>query len=62
MCSIIPKKLETAEEKLNFINSFDTFLFDCDGVIWHASTVLEGVREVLYTLKKMVNINYLCSI
>jgi len=53
MCDIVPKKLETAEEKLNFINSFDNFLFDCDGVIWHASTVLEGVREVLYTLKKM---------
>jgi len=53
LCDIVPKKLETAEEKLNFINSFDNFLFDCDGVIWHASTVLEGVREVLYTLKKM---------
>lgn len=52
MSNIIPKKLETSEDKVKFIDSFDTFLFDCDGVIWHASTVLEGVREVLYSLKE----------
>lgn len=35
-----------------FINSIDTFLFDCDGVIWHGNHVLEGVQGLLDILRK----------
>ncbi|KAI8826594.1 HAD-like domain-containing protein [Fimicolochytrium jonesii] len=35
-----------------FIDSIDTFLFDCDGVIWSGSHVIDHVREVLKTLRQ----------
>ncbi|KAF4587772.1 4-nitrophenylphosphatase [Ophiocordyceps camponoti-floridani] len=35
----------------SFINSFDTFLFDCDGVLWSGDEVFDGVPETLALLR-----------
>ncbi|OPB39425.1 4-nitrophenylphosphatase [Trichoderma guizhouense] len=34
-----------------FIDKFDTFLFDCDGVLWNGDHVYEGVPETISLLK-----------
>ncbi|KAL7785524.1 HAD-like domain-containing protein [Trichoderma ceciliae] len=34
-----------------FIDKFDTFLFDCDGVLWNGDHVYEGVSETITLLK-----------
>lgn len=34
-----------------FIDKFDTFLFDCDGVLWSGDHVYEGIPETLELLK-----------
>lgn len=43
--------------KNDFIDSYDTFLFDCDGVLWHENDVIGGAVKVigeLIQLKKRV--------
>ncbi|KAM0738610.1 hypothetical protein ACQRIT_006347 [Beauveria bassiana] len=35
----------------DFIAKFDTFLFDCDGVLWSGDHVFEGVPETLLLLR-----------
>ncbi|PFH57511.1 hypothetical protein XA68_14914 [Ophiocordyceps unilateralis] len=35
----------------SFIDSFDTFLFDCDGVLWSGDHVFDGVPETLALLR-----------
>ncbi|KAL1916073.1 uncharacterized protein VTP21DRAFT_6077 [Calcarisporiella thermophila] len=47
----IPKKLTTKPECSAFIENFNTFLFDCDGVLWDGDQILPGVREVLEFLR-----------
>ncbi|KAI9209149.1 HAD-like domain-containing protein [Polychytrium aggregatum] len=39
------------ENYAQFIDSIDTFLLDCDGVIWHGTHVLDGIRELLALLR-----------
>ncbi|PLW56720.1 hypothetical protein PCANC_01668 [Puccinia coronata f. sp. avenae] len=46
------KSLESAAELRKFIDRFDNFLFDCDGVIWHGGQLIEGVRTVLELLRR----------
>jgi 4-nitrophenyl phosphatase len=36
-----------------FLDSFDTFLLDCDGVLWRGSTLLPRTKEVLQQLRSM---------
>ncbi|XP_057818272.2 phosphoglycolate phosphatase 1A, chloroplastic isoform X5 [Cryptomeria japonica] len=40
--------LSNAED---LINSVDTFIFDCDGVIWKGETLIDGVPETLDMLR-----------
>ncbi|ATY66987.1 4-nitrophenylphosphatase [Cordyceps militaris] len=35
----------------DFLDKFDTFLFDCDGVLWSGDHVFEGVPETLLLLR-----------
>lgn len=35
------------------LSRFDTFLFDCDGVIWLDNTVVPNVPEALANLRKL---------
>ncbi|CAM0140700.1 hypothetical protein VKS41_007959 [Umbelopsis sp. WA50703] len=45
------EKLTTSEQLNNFIDSHDTFLFDCDGVLWEGSNVFPNVREAMQLLR-----------
>ncbi|KAF9912542.1 hypothetical protein BX616_010302 [Lobosporangium transversale] len=47
-----PKKLTAVEEYKTFLDNFDTFLLDCDGVIWHGSQVLDSVLDTINFLRK----------
>ncbi|KAJ3254735.1 hypothetical protein HK103_006887 [Boothiomyces macroporosus] len=38
---------------LEFVSNFDTFLFDCDGVIWQGNDLIPGVKQVLLELRKL---------
>jgi ribonucleotide monophosphatase NagD (HAD superfamily) len=46
------KSLESHKDLQGFIDRFDNFLFDCDGVIWHGEELIKGVRTVLELLRK----------
>ncbi|KAJ2616113.1 hypothetical protein H4S08_000925 [Coemansia sp. RSA 1365] len=46
-----PIRLSTRSEYESFVDRYDTFLFDCDGVIWHGSTVVNNVPKVLDMLR-----------
>ena len=35
-----------------FIDKFDVFLFDCDGVLWEGTRPIPGAIEVLHYLRK----------
>ncbi|KAJ3052063.1 hypothetical protein HK097_006949 [Rhizophlyctis rosea] len=45
------RELKDAGEIEAFIDSIDTFLLDCDGVIWAGNTVFDGVPEALNYLR-----------
>lgn len=38
--------------KVSIVSLYDTFLFDCDGVIWTGEKVIKGVIDVLNQLDK----------
>ncbi|GAB0131795.1 hypothetical protein EsDP_00000254 [Epichloe bromicola] len=47
-----PKYITGDRAAINeFIDKFDTFLFDCDGVLWSGDHVFEGVPETIRMLK-----------
>ena len=33
------------------VDKYDNFLFDCDGVLWNGSDIIEGANEGLMYLK-----------
>jgi len=47
-----PPTLTQPEEIKALFDSVDTFLLDCDGVIYHGSHVVPGVKETLQMLRK----------
>jgi len=42
------------------LDRFDTWLFDCDGVLWHGDAVIDGAVEVLQLLRSRSALR-LCS-
>ncbi|WVQ78461.1 hypothetical protein IAT38_000547 [Cryptococcus sp. DSM 104549] len=46
-----PPFLKTEEDYKKLVDSVDTFLLDCDGVIYHGPVVVEGVKVVLDMLR-----------
>jgi hypothetical protein len=34
------------------LDDYDTWLFDCDGVLWRGDQVVDGVVQVLHILRK----------
>ncbi|KAH9817874.1 HAD-like domain-containing protein [Melampsora americana] len=44
--------IESDSERKSFIDRFENFLFDCDGVIWHGDQLIPGVKEVLVYLRE----------
>lgn len=45
------QKLTTVEEYSALLDKYDTFLFDCDGVIWTGPKLVPGVTDVLTLLR-----------
>jgi len=45
-------RLTSVKDYKNVLDSYDTWLFDCDGVLWHDVQVIEGVIEVLGILRR----------
>lgn len=45
--SKMSQRLTTPEEYASLIDNFDTYLFDCDGVIWQGPRLIPGVMEVM---------------
>ncbi|KAJ1677245.1 hypothetical protein EV182_006567 [Spiromyces aspiralis] len=46
------RKLTTRQQLEELLDRYDTFLFDCDGVIWLGNTLVSGAKEALELLKK----------
>ena len=40
-------------DKKGLVDSVETFIFDCDGVIWRGDSVLDGVPETLAALRAL---------
>lgn len=38
-----------------FIDSFDAFIFDCDGVLWRNTGIVDGVEQTMKLLRDLVN-------
>ena len=47
-----PPFLRTPQEYQALLDSVDTFLLDCDGVIYHGPIVVKGVKETLQMLRE----------
>lgn len=50
-----PKYLAEMTEKeiIEWLNSFETILVDCDGVLWYLYKAYDGVTDVINTMKKL---------
>jgi len=46
------RRLTTAEDYESLLSKYDTWMFDCDGVLWHGDRPIEGAVEVLDMLRK----------
>ncbi|KAG9041082.1 hypothetical protein FS837_012763 [Tulasnella sp. UAMH 9824] len=48
-----PLKLSSKAEYASFVDRFDTFMFDCDGVLWHDEELVPGAVQVLEHLRSL---------
>lgn len=44
--------LSSSEDYEALLDQYDTWLFDCDGVLWRGDQVVDGVVQVLHILRK----------
>lgn len=45
-------RISSPGEYANLLDNYDTWLFDCDGVLWRGDQLIEGVTEVLDMLRR----------
>ncbi|KAH9934198.1 2-phosphoglycolate phosphatase [Fomitopsis serialis] len=45
------KRLSSSPDYTSLLDKYDTWLFDCDGVLWQGDRLVEGVPEVLNLLR-----------
>jgi len=45
--------LKLSDAKTELLDQVDTFIFDCDGVIWRGDSLIEGIPETLEKLRKL---------
>ncbi|KAG9041081.1 hypothetical protein FS837_012762 [Tulasnella sp. UAMH 9824] len=41
-----PFKLTSEGDYASFVDAFDTFMFDCDGVLWHDESLIPGAAQL----------------
>ncbi|CAA7263337.1 unnamed protein product [Cyclocybe aegerita] len=46
------KRISSVEQYEALLDSYDTWLFDCDGVLWRGDHLIDGVVEVLDILRR----------
>lgn len=44
-------RLSTLEDYQSLLDKYDTWMFDCDGVIWSGDRLIDGSVEVLKLLR-----------
>lgn len=44
-------RLSSADDYAKLLDQYDTWMFDCDGVLWHGDRLEEGAVEVLAMLR-----------
>ena len=44
-------RLTSAADYASLIEKYDTWLFDCDGVLWQGDRLVEGITDVLHFLR-----------
>jgi hypothetical protein len=44
-------RLSSPKEYEKLLDRYDTWMFDCDGVLWHDEEVIEGAVDVLKMLR-----------
>eukprot|EP01027_Heterolobosea_sp_BB2_P007195 GEZU01010724.1.p1 GENE.GEZU01010724.1~~GEZU01010724.1.p1 ORF type:complete len:327 (-),score=71.84 GEZU01010724.1:14-973(-) len=45
--------IQTASDVFDFLQRYDNFLLDCDGVLWNGSEALEGAQDTIRMLRAM---------
>ena len=45
------KSLASKADYEGLLSSYDTWMFDCDGVLWHGDRLIEGAVDVLKYLR-----------
>ena len=44
-------RLGSREDYANLLDKYDTWLFDCDGVLWQGDKLIDGATDVLKLLR-----------
>ena len=45
-------RLSSLQDYATLLDKYDTWMFDCDGVLWHGDRLIDGVVEVLELLRR----------
>lgn len=45
-------QLSTPADYITLLDKYDTWMFDCDGVLWHGDTLIDGATDVLDILRR----------
>ena len=51
--------LDKNDNSKDLIQQIQTFIFDCDGVLWAGKTKINGAGKVIKMLKKKINKYYM---
>lgn len=49
--SVTSQRLSTTKDYQELLDKYDTWLFDCDGVLWRGTTLIDGAKEFLQLLR-----------
>jgi hypothetical protein len=44
-------RLSCPDDYISLLENFDTWMFDCDGVLWRGTHLVEGARDVIALLR-----------
>ncbi|EGF83213.1 hypothetical protein BATDEDRAFT_21714 [Batrachochytrium dendrobatidis JAM81] len=53
MSSTTPVSLNSHDHIMHVVSKYDTFLLDCDGVLWQGNVLISGVADTLKMLRSM---------